>query len=629
DPRCSSQHPLVLGQTRDQEHHAIREERGHRAGHDQHETRCGVVRLRGLRAGGHEGEHDPWRGESQTSRVHGPGLARLQLRSRPRVLTQEGGECAQQAAEIRASHITGDPQRLDDTVPDGIRQADLQTVQARCEIAAGLVVQGIFGEGGTELLRALPAELHQRLRQRQPCTDGGVDVIDRLRPHLAHGGGAASCRRAQHQDGQRRGDQSDRQRGDHCVGQCPQRNGDHQTQTGAERRHGRRWDRLQPHFHQVVPEPIHHPAERSASLTLVVLLPQGPPDRQQSETGDQTEERTVAHAAARPSTALRSWPARATRSACVGRPSPRASRSPCSEKTSETSMTSASTRPLSPTISRTRRRPSENMSRCTTRSIELATVGTTKRLETFSPASNGNVHSFVTASRAEFAWIEARPGSPLSRAISMSGLSASRTSPTMIRLGLILRASLTRRRIEISPAPSRFACRVCIATTSRRVRLSSKTSSMVTTRSRAPIDRARQRRSVVFPAPVAPEATMFSPLSIAASRKSAACWVREPSATRPWRSYALATNFRMLMAQCFRVTLGITTCRREPSGSRASTKGVLMSRRRPLETSIRSTIPRTSVSLSTIVVSSLRPLRAQKTWDGEFSQISSMLGSSS
>jgi hypothetical protein len=44
--------------------------------------------------------------------------------------------------------------------------------------------------------------------------------------------------------------------------------------------------------------------------------------------------------------------------------------------------------------------------------MQLATVGTTKRLETFSPASSGSVHSLVTASRAEFAWMEARPGRP-------------------------------------------------------------------------------------------------------------------------------------------------------------------------------------------------------------------------
>ena len=89
--------------------------------------------------------------------------------------------------------------------------------------------------------------------------------------------------------------------------------------------------------------------------------------------------------------------------------------------------------------------------------MALATVGTTNLLETFSPASNGNVQSFMTASRAEFAWIDASPGKPLLSAMSMSRLSASRTSPTTILLGLILRASLTSRRNEISPVPSRFA----------------------------------------------------------------------------------------------------------------------------------------------------------------------------
>ena len=37
---------------------------------------------------------------------------------------------------------------------------------------------------------------------------------------------------------------------------------------------------------------------------------------------------------------------------------------------------------------------------------------TTKVLETFSPASSGRVHIFVTASRAELAWIVHMPGSP-------------------------------------------------------------------------------------------------------------------------------------------------------------------------------------------------------------------------
>ncbi len=49
----------------------------------------------------------------------------------------------------------------------------------------------------------------------------------------------------------------------------------------------------------------------------------------------------------------------------------------------------------------------------------------------------------------------------------------------------------------------------------------------------------------------------------------------------------------MLTDQCRRVMSGITTCSREPSGSIASTNGVLRSTRRPVVLSIRSTRSRT------------------------------------
>ena len=49
--------------------------------------------------------------------------------------------------------------------------------------------------------------------------------------------------------------------------------------------------------------------------------------------------------------------------------------------------------PGTATISLTRRTPAASRPRWTTRSTELATVGTTKRAEMFSPASRGNVQS--------------------------------------------------------------------------------------------------------------------------------------------------------------------------------------------------------------------------------------------
>ena len=208
-----------------------------------------------------------------------------------------------------------------------------------------------------------------------------------------------------------------------------------------------------------------------------------------------------------------------------------------------------STRRPSDRISVTCRRPLACRLQWTTRSMQEATVGTTKALEMFSPASNGSVQIFVTASWAEFAWTVHIPGSPEFKAISMSRLSASRTSPTTSRSGRMRRASLTSRRSGISPSPSRFGCRHCSPTTSRSGNCSSKISSTVMTRSRVPMLAARQLSMVVLPAWVAPETRMFSPLATAAPRNRAACGVSVPSSTRCSSRLAFTTNLRMLMAQ--------------------------------------------------------------------------------
>ena len=78
-----------------------------------------------------------------------------------------------------------------------------------------------------------------------------------------------------------------------------------------------------------------------------------------------------------------------------------------------------------------RRRAS--MPRCTTRSTDDATVGTTKRAEMFSPASSGSVHILTSASRALLACSGAMPGRPALSASSRSRHSSARTSPTIIR----------------------------------------------------------------------------------------------------------------------------------------------------------------------------------------------------
>ena len=63
-------------------------------------------------------------------------------------------------------------------------------------------------------------------------------------------------------------------------------------------------------------------------------------------------------------------------------------------------------------ISVTSLRPLAWRAQWTTRSMQEATVGTTKALEMFSPASSGSVQILVTASWAEFAWTVHIPGKP-------------------------------------------------------------------------------------------------------------------------------------------------------------------------------------------------------------------------
>lgn len=212
--------------------------------------------------------------------------------------------------------------------------------------------------------------------------------------------------------------------------------------------------------------------------------------------------------------------------------------------------------------------------------------------------------------------------------MSKSRHSSCRTSPTMTRLGRIRSDSLTSRRNRISPRPSRFGCLVCSATQSGSCSLSSNTSSHVITRSVAGIADARQLSIVVFPDCVPPATMTLRPAATAASRNAAHCGVTVPNRTSSSSDDAAMTNLRMLTAQNSLVTSGITTCRRLPSGRRLSTNGELRSSLRPEFFSIRSTRSRTCASVSTVVVSSLRPCLATKTRPGSLIQISSTAGSS-
>ena len=197
-----------------------------------------------------------------------------------------------------------------------------------------------------------------------------------------------------------------------------------------------------------------------------------------------------------------------------------------------------------------------------------------------------------------------------------------------MRCGRIRNASRTRCRRLISPVPSRFGCLVCIRTTSGNGTLSSKTSSQVITRSRAGTAAVRQLSMVVLPAWVPPATSTLSPATTQASRKLAAGAVSVPRPTSSSRWFARTMNLRMFTAQCSAVMSGMTTCRRLPSGSIASTNGEERSMRRPEDLSMRSTRSRISAAVKIVVVSSLRPRWATKTLLGSLIQISSTVGSS-
>ena len=107
-----------------------------------------------------------------------------------------------------------------------------------------------------------------------------------------------------------------------------------------------------------------------------------------------------------------STPILSKRSRWGGKPSARTRSGPTRRNTSSVSTVPSSTRPVTATISRVRRRSRASSSRWTTRSIAPATAGTTKPAVTLGPASSGRVQSFVSASRALLAWRVDRPGSP-------------------------------------------------------------------------------------------------------------------------------------------------------------------------------------------------------------------------
>ena len=170
----------------------------------------------------------------------------------------------------------------------------------------------------------------------------------------------------------------------------------------------------------------------------------------------------------------------------------------------------------------------------------------------------------------------------------MSRASPPRTSPTRIRSGRIRSALRTRARTLTPPTPSTLAGRASNAITCGWDRRSSAASSIVMSRSSAPMNDERTPSSDVLPEPVPPDTTMFALARTQAPRNPAIDSVRVPSRTRSSGVKGRSANFLIVITGPQSERGGMIAFTRAPSGSRASANGLDSSTLRPSGATIRS-----------------------------------------
>ena len=102
---------------------------------------------------------------------------------------------------------------------------------------------------------------------------------------------------------------------------------------------------------------------------------------------------------------------------------------------------------------------------------------------------------------------------------------------------------------------------------------------------------------VVLPEPVPPETKTLSRASMQARRKSNISAVAVPKPTRSSTVNGVAENFRIVITGPISDSGGMIALTREPSGRRASTRGLVWSMRRPRGVMMRSMIRMTCSSL--------------------------------
>ena len=148
----------------------------------------------------------------------------------------------------------------------------------------------------------------------------------------------------------------------------------------------------------------------------------------------------------------------------------------------------------------------------------------------------------------------------------------------------------------ISPSPSRFGGRASSVTTCSWRSWSSAASSIVTIRSSSGMNDDRTLSVVVLPEPVPPETKMLRRASTQARRKSNISAVAVPKPMRSSTVNGWAENLRIVMTGPTSDSGGMIALTREPSGRRASTRGLVWSIRRPMGVTIRSMIRSTCSS---------------------------------
>ena len=102
---------------------------------------------------------------------------------------------------------------------------------------------------------------------------------------------------------------------------------------------------------------------------------------------------------------------------------------------------------------------------------------------------------------------------------------------------------------------------------------------------------------VVLPEPVPPDTKTLSRASTQARRKSNISLLAVPKPTRSSTVNGVAENFRIVMTGPISDSGSMTALTREPSGRRASTRGLVWSMRRPRGVMMRSMIRMTCSSL--------------------------------